>query len=150
MASGKELISRRRLLKTAAGTGALAAAPLVIPGSVLGKNGATPPSDRITVGGLGIGSRGSYVLRFFFEQPDVQFLAICDVRNDRRESIKSQADRKYGNNDCAMYSDQFELWARQDIDAVLIATGDRWHTLLSIGSAQSGKDVFCEKPCSMT
>ena len=60
------------------------------------------------------------------------------------------ADQKYGNHDCAMYSDQYELWGRKDIDAVLIATGDRWHTLLSIGTARSGKDVYCEKPCSMT
>jgi predicted dehydrogenase len=128
----------------------LATAPLVIPGSVLGKNGAAPPSDRIALGGLGIGSRGTSVLRSFLAEPDVQFLAICDVRNDRREAIKSMADQKYGNRDCAMYSDQYELWARQDIDAVLIATGDRWHTLLSIGTAKSGKDVYCEKPCSMT
>ena len=59
-------------------------------------------------------------------------------------------DKKYGNHDCAMYADQQELWARKDIDALLIATGDRWHTLLSVMSAKAGKDVYCEKPCSMT
>ncbi len=150
MANTTEPVSRRRLLTTAAQAGALVMAPQVVRGSVLGKNGAAPPSDRIAVAGLGIGSRGASVLRSFLTEPDVQFLAICDVRNDRREAIKSLADQKYGNRDCAMYSDQYELWARQDIDAVLIATGDRWHTLLSIGTAKSGKDVYCEKPCSMT
>jgi predicted dehydrogenase len=138
-----EAVSRRGLLKAFA-------APMIIPASALGLGGATPPSDRITLGGLGIGSRGARVLQSFLAQSDVQFLAICDVRNDRRETIKSMADQKYGNRDCAMYSEQQELWARRDIDAVLIATGDRWHTPLSIMTARAGKDVYCEKPCSMT
>ena len=144
------LVSRREILKTALRAGAVAAAPQIIPGSALGLNGAVPPSDRVTLGGLGIGSRGASVLRSFLSESDVQFLAICDVRNERREAIKSLADQTYGNRDCAMYSDQEELWARKDIDAVLIATGDRWHALLSIMTARSGKDVYCEKPCSMT
>ena len=125
-------------------------APLIIPATALGLNGATPPSDRVTLGGLGIGSRGTSVLRSFLIQKDVQFLAICDVRNSQREAIKSMADKTYGNSDCAMYSDQEELWARKDIDSVLIATGDRWHTLLATMTAKHGKDVYCEKPCSMT
>jgi predicted dehydrogenase len=151
MAKKHDLVSRRYLLKTAAHTGvALAAAPLIVPASALGLGGAVPPSDRVTLGGLGIGSRGGRVLESFLIQPDIQFLVICDVRNDRRETVKSMADQKYGNRDCAMYSDQEELWARRDIDAVLIATGDRWHAPLSIMTARAGKDVFCEKPCSMT
>ena len=137
-------LSRRGLLKTAA------VAPLIVPASTLGRNGAVPPSDRVTLAGLGIGRRGEADLRAFLEQPDVRFLAICDVRNERREAIKALADQTYGNHDCAMYSDQFELWQRRDIDAVLIATGDRWHTLLSVLSARAGMDVYCEKPCSMT
>ncbi|MEK7407067.1 MAG: Gfo/Idh/MocA family oxidoreductase [Acidobacteriota bacterium] len=150
MPKKEELVSRRGLLKAAAQAGALAAAPQIMPARALGRGGAVPPSDRVTLAGLGIGGRGTSVLRSFLSQADIQFLAICDVRNDRREAIKSMADQKYGNGDCAMYSDQYELWARKDIDAVLIATGDRWHTLLSIGTAKSGKDVYCEKPCSMT
>ena len=140
-------VSRRDALKTASG---VIAAPLIVPASVLGLGGAVPPSDRITVGGLGIGSRGARDLQSFLVQTDVQFLAICDVRNERREAIKSMADKRYGNSDCAMYSEQQDLFARKDIDALLIATGDRWHTLLSILSARAGKDVYCEKPCSMT
>lgn len=130
--------------------GAFAAAPMIVPASALGLGQAVAPSDRVTVGGLGIGSRGAGVLRSFFAHRDVQFLAICDVRNERRETIKSLADKHHGNNDCAMYADQEEIWARRDIDALLIATGDRWHAPLSIMSARRGKDVFCEKPCSMT
>ncbi|HTM50687.1 MAG TPA: Gfo/Idh/MocA family oxidoreductase [Bryobacteraceae bacterium] len=137
-------VSRRRLLKAAAGF------PLIVPASALGRGGAAAPSDRVTMAGLGIGSRGARDLQSFLSLKEVQFLAICDVRNERREAIKSIIDQKNGNRDCAMYSDQYELWARKDIDALLIATGDRWHALLSIGSARAGKDVYCEKPCSMT
>ena len=135
-------IPRRRVFQ--------AAVPLFVPGAVLGLSGAVPPSDRINVAGLGIGARGERDLGSFLAQDDVQFRAICDARNERREAIKSKVDKHYGNNDCEMYGDMFELWDRRDIDAVLIATGDRWHTLLSILTAKSGKDVYCEKPCSMT
>ncbi len=150
MEIGKELVSRRRLLKTAAQTGALVLAPQVIPGSVLAKGGAVPPSDRIVLGGIGIGGRGAQVLASFLTQPEVQFVAIADVKAERREAVKKMADQKYGNSDCATYADFRELLARSDIDAVLIATGDRWHTLASIVAAQAGKDIYCEKPCSMT
>ncbi|UCF38021.1 MAG: Gfo/Idh/MocA family oxidoreductase, partial [Acidobacteriota bacterium] len=70
-------------------------------------------------------------------------------RKERRLAVQ-QMGREAGHGDCAMYADQFELLSRGDIDAVLIATGDRWHTLLSIQAAKAGMDVFCEKPCSMT
>ena len=150
MTTEKKPVSRRRFLKSALQAGGAVAAPHIVPGSALGLGGATPPSDRISLAGLGIGSRGARDLESFLSQKDVQFRAIRDVRNERREAIKSRADKHHGNNDCAMYSDMNDLWARDDIDAVLIATGDRWHTLLSIMTAKSGKDVYCEKPCSMT
>ncbi len=140
------MLTRRSFLKTAAPAGA----PLIVPASALGRNGAVAPSDRVTLGGIGIGPRGANVLNDFLEQPDLRFLAVCDVRNERREAVKSLADNRYGNRDCAAYSDMFELLARPDIDAVLIATGDRWHALASIFALKAGKDVYCEKPCSLT
>jgi len=108
------------------------------------------PSRRIVLGGLGLGGRGTADLRCFLANADVQFVAICDVRRERREAIKRLADDTYGNKACAMYRDMHEFLAREDIDAVLIATGDRWHTMASITAAKAGKDVYCEKPCSMT
>ena len=117
---------------------------------VLGKNGAAPPSERIVLGGIGIGGRGSYVLGCFLDEPDVQFVAICDVRAPRREAVKKMVDTRYGGQDCAMYRDFYELLARDDIDAVLITTGSNWHALLSIESGKAGKDVYCEKPCTKT
>lgn len=140
-------VSRRNFIKA---SGAVAA-PMIVPSSVLGQRaGAVPPSDKIVLGGIGIGARGTSDLRALISYGQVKFVAICDVRNERREEIKSMVDKKYGTNDVAMYDDQYEILARSDIDAVLIATGDRWHAPLSIIAAQHGKDVYCEKPCSMS
>ena len=139
--------TRRRFLSTALQAGALCLAPQIVPGAVLGKGG-TAPSERIVLGAIGIGNRGSYVLGCFLEEPDVQFVAICDVKAARRKAVKERADAKYGNNNCATYRDLRELLARQDIDAVLIATGPNWHALASITAANAGKDVYCEKPCT--
>jgi hypothetical protein len=106
------------------------------------------PSERIVLGAIGIGNRGSYVLGCFLGEPDVRFVAICEVRGDRRQAVKRRADARYGNTDCAMYRDLRELLARDDLDAVLIATGPNWHATASILAANAGKDVYCEKPCT--
>ena len=150
MSRNSATITRRRLLKRAARAGALLMAPCLIPGSALGKDGAVAPSERIVLGGLGLGGRGTGDLNCFMDNPDVQFVAICDVRQERRDAIKNMADTRYGNNDCDTYRDMHEILARPDVDAMLIATGDRWHTMASITAAKAGKNVYCEKPCSMT
>ena len=140
--------NRRQFLKTALGTGAALAVPQLIPAAALGRDGGFAPSERIVVGGIGIGSRGSYDLGCFLAQPDVQFVAVCDVKAARRESIKSRADAHHGNQDCQTYRDMGDLLARDDIDAVLIATGPNWHATASVTAAKAGKDVYCEKPCT--
>ena len=140
--------NRRRLLKAAGG--AVLLAPSIVPSSVLGKDGAVAPSERIVLGALGIGGRGTGDLRCFMDNPDVQFVAICDIRKIRRDAVKEMADTHYGNQDCDTYRNMHEILARPDIDAMLIATGDRWHTMASITAARAGKNVYCEKPCSMT
>ena len=119
-------IQRRRFLQAGLTAGAAVMAPTVIPSSALGKDGAVAPSERITVGGIGIGRRGTYDLSCFLPQPDVQFVAVCDVKADRRKAVKGIADKHYGNADCATYRDFRELLERSDIDAVLIATGPNW------------------------
>lgn len=124
--------------------------PTIIPASALGKNGSVAPSNRIVLGGIGIGPRGREVLGAFLKQPDVQFVAVADVQKTRREIVRKMADRHHGNEDCKGYADMAEVLGRDDIDAVLIATGDRWHAPASILAAQAGKDVYSEKPCAMT
>ena len=126
------------------------AAPMIIPGSVLGLNGAVAPSNRIVFANIGIGGRARYVMPNFLAQTDVVFTAVSDCRNDRMKSAKELVDQHYGNTDCRMYADFRELLAQKDIDAVFIATGDRWHTTASIYAARAGKDMYCEKPISMT
>ncbi len=146
--SDRLALSRRQFLGRALQAGALLAVPQFVPGTALGKDGAVAPSERIVLGGIGIGGRGSYVLGCFLEEPDVQFVAVCDIRAERRKAVKKRADDKYGNSDCAMYRDLRELLARSDLDAVLIATGPNWHATASILAANAGKDVYCEKPCT--
>jgi predicted dehydrogenase len=87
---------------------------------------------------MGLGRRG------------VQFAAVCDVRTDRREGGKQHVDQHYGTGDCAAYRDFRELLARDDIDAVYIATPDHWHALVTIAAAKAGKDIYCQKPLTHT
>ncbi len=150
MSRSKRQLTRRQLLKKATGASTALALPFFVPASALGKGGAVAPSERIVMGVLGNGRRGQRVLSDFLKNSEVQFVAICDVRKERREAVKALADKHHGTKDCAMYRDLFEFLARPDLDAVLIATGDRWHTMASILTAKAGKDMYCEKPCSMT
>jgi predicted dehydrogenase len=139
--------TRRDFLKT---TALALGMPTIIPASALGKDGTVAPSNRIVMGGIGIGPRGREDLGAFLKQPDVQFVAIADVQEARREIVRRMANKQYGNEDCYKCRDMFEVLGRSDIDAVLIATGDHWHALASILAAKAGKDIYCEKPCSMT
>ena len=143
--------TRREFLKTSAAAGAVLMAPTLIPQSALGLGGSVAPSERIILGGIGVGGRGSFDLRRLMNEPDIQFVAICDAKKSQREKVKDLADTHYENKDCAMYPEIREFLAlRTDIDAVLIATGDRWHALAAIMAMRAGKDVYSEKPSSMT
>ncbi len=143
--------SRRRFLKTVAGASALVAVPQFVPASALGKDGAVPPSERIVMGAIGIQHRGMHDLRWLIGNADVQFVAICDLQKKQRLAIKEFVDNHYGNQDCAMYPEiRGFLAERTDIDAVLVATGDRWHALASILAMRAGKDVYTEKPSCMS
>jgi len=144
-------LSRRQFLQRTALAGGLAAVPCVVPASALGRDGAVPPSERIVLGGIGLGGRGTGVLNWMLPERDVQFVAICDPQRARREAIKRMVDNRYGNQDCALYKDLREFLAtRTDIDAVLSATGDRWHALAAVWAMRSGKDIYSEKPSAMT
>ena len=142
---------RRRFLKQAAAAGGLLAVPAFVPASALGLQGTVAPSERIVLGGLGIGGRGSGVLSWMLAEKDVQCVAVCDAKKSSRENVKRMVDAHYGNQDCATYRDMREYLAtRPDIDVLLIATGDRWHALASVMAMRAGKDVYSEKPSCMT
>ena len=108
------------------------------------------PNEKINLGVIGIGPRCTYDLTAMLKFPDVRCVAISDVQASRRRAGKTLVDNSYGNQDCLLYQDFRELLAREDIDAVLIATGDRWHADASILAAEAGKDVYSEKPCGIT
>jgi hypothetical protein len=150
MRDARSRTPRREFLKAAVGAGAAFAVPCFIPSAVLGKDGATPPSEKIVMGAIGIGARGTYDIGCFLEQPDVRIIANCDVREERRNGVKQRINKFYGSRDCTAYRDFRDLLARADIDAVLITTGSNWHAMLAISAAKAGKDVYCEKPCSKT
>lgn len=149
MSKGNNDLTRRELLKRSA-AGVALAAPWFVPAVALGREGRPAASERITLGVIGIGPRGTYDLKAMLKQADVQCVAVCDVQASRREAAKKLVDEHYNTRDCATYRDLRELLGRRDIDAVLIATGDRWHAPASILAARAGKDVYSEKPCGLT
>ena len=142
--------TRRKFLVGTATATAAATLATVLPARVLGREGAVPPNEKINLGVVGIGPRCTYDLKAMLPHSDVRCVAIAEVQNTRREAGKLLVDGHYGNRDCVVYRDFRELLDRKDIDAVLIATGDRWHAAASILAAQAGKDVYCEKPCGIT
>ncbi len=139
--------SRRSFVKT---TAAMAVAPHFVSGKVMGAGNTVPPSDKITLGVIGIGPRCTYDMNSILQFADVQCVAISDVQQSRRDAGKKLVDEHYGNRDCQLYGDFRDMLARDDIDTVIVATGDRWHAAASIAAAKAGKDVYSEKPCGIT
>jgi predicted dehydrogenase len=144
---GKHTATRRKFLKTA---GAALAAPYVITSTALGAPDTPPASERIVMAGIGIGNMGGGDQGAFLGRADVQYVAVCDVRKNVRDGAKGKVDGKYGNRDCKAYNDFREIMAREDIDAVHVATPDHWHAILVIEACRAGKDVYCQKPETRT
>ena len=139
--------TRREFLKTAS---AALAVPYVITSNALGNADVPAASERIVMGGIGIGNMGRGDQGAYLGRPDVQYVAVCDVRKGVRDSAKGKVDEKYKNTDCQAYNDFRELLARPDIDAVHVATPDHWHALVVIEACRNGKDVYCQKPETRT
>ena len=129
-------------------------APIVLPSTVLGRDGAVAPSDRVTVGMIGMGRQAAQVnVVQFFGMPEVQVVAVCDVDAWRLENAKKQVDKAYARKansgiykGCLAYKDFRELLANRGIDAVMISAPDHWHVPISMEAIKAGKDVSCEKP----
>ena len=141
----KNKLSRRSFLKgsTLATVGA-ALAPTIVPSHVLG---ADAPSNRVTVATIGCGGMGMSNTRTLLSKgKQVQFVAMCDVDKKNLRNGKGTVDAYYGNKDCKTYTDYRDIVARDDIDAVIIATPDHWHAIPAIECANSGKDIYGEKP----
>ncbi len=147
--SQKKGIGRRQFMRYS--TGAAAAGfgfPYIIPSSVLGRSNLFLPSDKITVGCVGMGGMGREDMETFLAEPDAHVAAVCDVDANRLQRAKKAVDKRYGNNDCAVYGDFRELISRNDIDVVQITTPDHWHAPIAVAAAKAGKDIYGEKPFS--
>ncbi len=143
--------SRRGFLKRVAGAAAAAAGfPTFIPRAVFGQNGGTSANGKITLAGIGMGGQGRADLGAMISFEEIRCVAVCDVVGRHCEAAKQMVDQRYGNSDCAMYRDFREVLARRDIDAVLIGTPDHWHATIAIEAMKNGKDVYSEKPETLT
>jgi hypothetical protein len=142
--------TRRKFLSTTGTATAAIGFPAIIPASALGNADRPAPSNRIVMGGIGIGNMGRGDHGAFLGKKDVQYVAICDVRKGAMNQGKAKTDAKYGNKDCKAHDDYREILSRDDIDAVHIATPDHWHAQMIIEACRHGKDVFCQKPESLT
>ncbi len=143
-------ISRRRFLRRAAVTGGFVASPWVITSAALGNQERPPASERVTIGYLGTCPRGRLNIREQLTCPDAQVVAVCDVWKNVRETAKNMVDGHYKNTDCQAYVDFREILARDDIDAVGIASPDHWHVPMTVAAAKAGKDVCVEKPLGIS
>ena len=146
--------TRREFLKGAA---KLAAAPYVISALTLGRGARAAASERLTLGMIGVGNMGGGHLETLLGHRDVQILAICDVQRDRRGAARKKVEEHYAADissgkysGCETYNEFEKLLARADIDAVVIAVPDHWHAIVAIAACRAGKDVYCEKPLSLT
>jgi len=155
-------IHRREFLSLTAA----AATTAIVPSSALGKSWRAAPSERIRVGVVGLGSRGFNLIDALLGEPDAQIVAVCDVDSmhyrDRpwgqgtaygRDPAKKRIEDRYAKQSAtgrsggvSVYSDFRELIARDDINAVIVATPDHWHALVALTGLRAGKDVYCEKP----
>jgi myo-inositol 2-dehydrogenase / D-chiro-inositol 1-dehydrogenase len=145
---GSRLTRRAALGRLAAAAGGLAVAPAIVPAAVLGAQGAVAPSEKITVGFLGVGGHGiSRNLGMFLGQSDAEPVAVCDVDSRRIDEAMNMLRQRRGERfTCQTTKDWREVVGRDDVDAVMISTQDQWHVPMSLGAIRAGMDVICEKP----
>ena len=144
------ILDRRRFLQRGTLLAGAIGAPLPIASSALGKDSAVAPSNKITIGCIGVGGMGTGNMKVFLGLPACRVVAVCDAYESRRRKAKELADDQYGDKGCATCADYRELIARKDVDALMIAPQDHWHALIATAAAHSGKDMYCEKPLGVS
>jgi myo-inositol 2-dehydrogenase/D-chiro-inositol 1-dehydrogenase len=150
----KNVVTRRQFIKGSAVAAAGFLVPTIVPASVFG---ADAPSNRITIGFVGVGRMGSGDMRELLGFKEVQIIAVCDVDSNRVRNAQKTVESHYAKQSaggtykgCATFGDYRDLVTRDDIDAVCVVTPDHWHALPSIAAAKAGKDIFLQKPLTLT
>jgi predicted dehydrogenase len=148
------IISRRNLLQKSSVAATALAAPTIIPSSALGFGGFTAPSERLTLGMIGLGNMMRGHFNGMLSRKEVQILAVCDVDRKKREEAKKRVEAKYSSEGlykgCAAYLEHEQITNRDDIDACFVITPDHWHVPIALDAVRNGKDVYVEKPMSLT
>ncbi|MCY1722374.1 Gfo/Idh/MocA family oxidoreductase [Prolixibacteraceae bacterium Z1-6] len=139
-------MKRRDFIKrTAIASGAIAI-PIIIPPGCRGKNGTTPPSDRIIMGGIGLGGMGTGDMKNFLNNKAVQYVAVCDVDKSHRDASTEIINKVYENTDSRSYNDYREFLDKEKLDAVHMALPDHWHAIPAIEAANKGLNIYGQKP----
>lgn len=150
-------ISRRGFMHGA--TAVVLGGPYLITSAIRAANGGVAPNDMIGIGCIGMGGRGTAVMRGLLNAglEDTRIIAICDVKEQQRQEGKETVEKLYSQKlkkatykGCDVHKDFRELLARKDIDAVVVATPDHWHVPIAIAAAKAGKDVYVEKPLGLS
>jgi len=146
-------ISRRKFLEKTAILSALT----VVPQFVLGCKSHIAPGNLVNLGFIGTGKQATDLKKYFLDTNEVKIIAACDVYGGKLKRFAAEVNQYYADNSsfgkyagCATYTDFRELLARKDIQAVVIAVPDHWHSVIAILAARAGKDIYCEKPLSLT
>ncbi len=148
MNPSKPSFTRRQILKGGLATAFASSAPMILSSRVLGRAGNVGPNSRINIGIVGNGLISGGHRGFCLTQPSTQVVALCDV--NRQVLEKAMAEAKEKGAACDGYNDHRELCARPDVDAVMVCTPDHWHAAISIDAMRHGKDVYVEKPMTLT
>jgi myo-inositol 2-dehydrogenase/D-chiro-inositol 1-dehydrogenase len=148
------VVTRRQFLKGSAVAAAGVLVPTIVPASVFGGDA---PSNRITIGFVGVGRMGSGDMRELLGFKEVQIIAVCDLDANRVRNAQKTVEAHYAKQSaggtykgCTTFDDYRDLVTRDDIDAVCVVTPDHWHTLPTIAAAKAGKDIFLQKPLTLT
>jgi predicted dehydrogenase len=139
--------SRRTFLQKSGLAATAFALPAILPSRLFGQNA---PSNKLGVGFIGVGNIAQGHMDTLLGFDDVRILAVSDVDRAHRDAAVQKINTGYGDRGCTGYGDFREMLARTDIDVVWVCTPDHWHALAAIAAIRSGKDVYVEKPLTLT